>query len=63
MASGFVKIAMDEFYSHNPNNWTGLLQRYWSIVEDEIAGKLKFIKNKIKYYIFGLFFFFLLLLY
>lgn len=38
MASGFVKIAMDEFYSHNPNNLTGLVQRYWMIVEDELAG-------------------------
>lgn len=38
MASGFVKIAMDEFYSHNPNNLTGLVQRYWTMVEDEIAG-------------------------
>lgn len=40
MASGFVKIAMDEFYSHNPNNLTGLVQRYWMIVEDELAGNL-----------------------
>ena len=39
MASGFVKIAMDEYYSHNSNNWTGLLQRYWNIVETEIAGE------------------------
>lgn len=40
MASGFVKIAeiaMDEFYSHNPYNLTGLVQRYWMIVEDELA--------------------------
>lgn len=40
MASGFVKIAMDEFYSHNPNNLTGLVQRYWMMVEEEVAGKL-----------------------
>lgn len=40
MASGFVKIAMDEFYSHNPNNLTGLVQRYWMMVEDEVAGNL-----------------------
>lgn len=38
MASGLVKIAVDEFYSHNPNNLTGLVQRYWMIVEDELAG-------------------------
>lgn len=38
MASGFVKIAMEEFYAHNTNNLTGLIQRYWSIVEDELAG-------------------------
>lgn len=38
MASGFVKIAMDEFYSHNPNNLTGLVQRYWMMVEEEVAG-------------------------
>jgi len=37
MASGFVKIAMDEFYSHNPNNLTGLVQRYWTMVEDDVA--------------------------
>lgn len=42
MASGFVKIAMDEFYSHNPNNLTGLVQRYWMMVEDDVAGKLIF---------------------
>lgn len=41
MASGFVKIAMDEFYSHNPNNLTGLVQRYWTMVEDDVAGKHK----------------------
>lgn len=40
MASGFVKIAMDEFYSHNPNNLTGLVQRYWMMVEDDVAGKI-----------------------
>lgn len=40
MASGFVKIAMDEFYSHNPNNLTGLVQRYWTIVENDISGEL-----------------------
>lgn len=39
MASGFVKIAMDEFYSHNPNNLTGLVQRYWMMVEEDVAGK------------------------
>lgn len=44
MASGFVKIAMEEFYAHNNNNWTGLIQRYWSIVEAELAGKI-FIYN------------------
>lgn len=38
MASGFVKMAMDEFYSHNPDNLTGLMQRTWTIVEDELAG-------------------------
>ncbi|XP_055678077.1 elongation of very long chain fatty acids protein AAEL008004 [Lutzomyia longipalpis] len=37
MASGFVKIAMDEFNSHTTNNWTGLLMRYWTIVEEEFA--------------------------
>lgn len=46
---GFVKIAMDEFYSHNPNNLTGLVQRYWTMVEDDIAGKRKvFILNNRK---------------
>lgn len=42
MASGFVKIAMDEFYSHNPNNLTGLIQRYWMMVEDEVAGNCNY---------------------
>lgn len=39
MAAGFVKIAMDEFHSHHPtNNYTGLAQRYWSLVDEELAG-------------------------
>lgn len=42
MASGFVKIAMDEFYSHNPNNLTGLIQRYWMMVEEDVAGNIQY---------------------
>lgn len=38
-ASGFVKIAMEEFYAHNSNNLTGLVMRYWDIVEQELAGE------------------------
>lgn len=38
MATGFVKMAMDEFLAHEISNWTGLLTNYWSIVENEIAG-------------------------
>lgn len=53
MASGFVKIAMDEFYSHNPNNLTGLVQRYWMIVEDDVAGKHK--QNTILFVIFSVY--------
>lgn len=49
MASGFVKIAMDEFYSHNPNNLTGLVQRYWMMVEDEVAGKVLHNTNNADY--------------
>lgn len=37
MASGFVKMAVDEFYSHNTNNLTGLVTRYYTIVEDALA--------------------------
>lgn len=48
MASGFVKIAMDEFYSHNPNNLTGLVQRYWMMVEEDVAGKLNMIAKSAK---------------
>lgn len=56
MASGFVKIAMDEFYSHNPNNLTGLVQRYWTMVEDEVAGIYTF-----RYlFFFSVFFLFIL---
>lgn len=40
MAAGFVKIAMDEFHQHHPtNNWTGLVQRYWTLIDDDIAGE------------------------
>lgn len=38
MASGFVRIAIDDFYSHNTNNLTGLVQKYWDLVEHEVAG-------------------------
>lgn len=37
-ASGFVRIAMEEFYAHNSNNLTGLVKRYWDIVDQELAG-------------------------
>lgn len=37
-ASGFVKIAMEEYYAHNSNNLTGLVMRYWNIVDQELAG-------------------------
>lgn len=41
MASGhFVKMAMDEYYS--TQNWTGLVERAWSIVDDQMAGKYPF---------------------
>lgn len=39
-ATGFVKMAMDEFLSTEISNWTGLLNNYWTIVETDIAGKL-----------------------
>lgn len=39
-ASGFVKIAMDEFYAHNSNNLSGLVMRYWDIVDQELAGNI-----------------------
>lgn len=40
MATGFVRLAMDEFLAHEMRNWTGLLNNYWTIVENEIAGNL-----------------------
>lgn len=40
MATGFVRLAMDEFLAHEMSNWTGLLNNYWTIVENEIAGNL-----------------------
>lgn len=38
MATGFVRLAIDEFAAHEMSNWTGLLTNYWTIVESEIAG-------------------------
>lgn len=56
MASGFVKIAMDEFYSHNPNNLTGLVQRYWTMVEDDVAGISFFISIFFSVFFFSIHF-------
>lgn len=39
--SGFVKIAMDDYYSDN--NWTTIINKYWMQAET-IAGKL-FVTN------------------
>lgn len=39
MATGLVRIAFDEFLAHEITNLTGLLTNYWTIVENEIAGK------------------------
>lgn len=39
MATGFVRMALDEFYAHDISNWTGLLTNYWTIVENDIAGE------------------------
>lgn len=42
MTSGFVRMAMEEFYAHKTNNMTGLLVRYWDLVETELAGEYLF---------------------
>lgn len=39
MATGFVRMALDEFYAHDISNVTGLLVNYWTIVENDIAGE------------------------
>lgn len=39
MATGFVRMAMDEFLAHEIRNWTGLLNNYWTIIDTEIAGE------------------------
>lgn len=36
VATDFVRDAMDEYYT--TQNWTGLLDRYWTLVEDQIGG-------------------------
>lgn len=38
VATDFMRDAMDEYYT--TQNWTGLLDRYWTLIEDQIGGKL-----------------------
>lgn len=39
VATDFVKDAMDEYYT--TKNWTGLLERYWMLIEEQIGGKFR----------------------
>lgn len=39
MATGFVRIAMEEFHAHKTNNMTGLVVRYWDLLDQELAGE------------------------
>lgn len=40
VATDFVKDAMDEYYT--TKNWTGLLERYWMLIEEQIGGKFSY---------------------
>lgn len=40
VAHDFVKDAMDEYYT--TKNWTGLLERYWMLIEEQIGGECHF---------------------
>lgn len=39
IATGLARTALDEFMAHELSNFTGLLTNYWTIVENEIAGR------------------------
>lgn len=36
-AEGFTKMAIDEFYTNK--NWTDLVLRYWTLVDEKLGGK------------------------
>lgn len=44
VATDFVKDAMDEYYT--TKNWTGLVERYWMLIEEQIGGESLDKKNK-----------------
>lgn len=42
-AEGFTKMAIDEFYTNK--NWTDLVLRYWTLVDEKLGGEFHNIFN------------------
>lgn len=40
-ATGFVRMAVEEFNTHQ--NWTNLVERYWTIIDERLGGNFKLI--------------------
>lgn len=38
-ATGFVRMAVEEFNTHK--NWTNLVERYWTIIDERLGGIIK----------------------
>lgn len=36
-ASGFVKMALDEYYADQ--NWTNLVINYWTVIDEKLGGE------------------------